>query len=494
MSGGHFTTMSSSDLLTKTEETAKDGPVVHRGHEHKASKQRPTYAGEPTQGAETQGAETRGDDIDDEKGATQWKDTKKKVPFGMPRKGRNVQCGVLFDSDTGKIDGDGNADGDMALDSRLAPSRNTPPRPRPPIDLSMPGAYREGEVSSDSFSSTDRPTTDTPEADHPVLVTAEMVDEDEEEERIRQLEEQNRQFRERENDAAYATVLGKGEILKSFFNLRDPEFRRQRICGFGFLILIVAGVTVGLVLTRKGPPSGPITPAPMPAPTPAPTSLLHGSLSGFLADISLDDGAALFDQSTPQFQAVQWLANDTNLDNYIDKQKIQRYALATFYFSTQGANWEKNDLWLSDSSECQWFEVDCTSQDEVTRLDLSSNGLNGTIPPEIALLSTSLERIDFQENNDLAGTVPTEFQFLTLLRTLDLDEDSLGGALMTELGLLTNLNFLRMGGNDFSGTIPTELFLLTNLVTLRLGNNLNGTIPSIIGRLTSLGTCRPDFC
>lgn len=369
-------------------------------------------------------------------------------------------------------------------------------------EMHMPGAHHiAGNISvglesveevptqSPSDSNISPPNESTsPDSDTPPAVEAELVDTEEEEQRIRDLEEQNRMLREQQQSAVIAKIVSKGEILKSVFNLGDPEFRRQRRCGFGFLLLALAAIVIGVVLTRPEPPPS------TPAPTPEPTTLDHLSLSEFLSDVSFDGGAALFNQSTPQYQAVKWLANNnTNLDNYMDMQKIQRYVLATLYFSTNGGNWTTKDHWLDDGPECgRWSQkgtiqhLSCTSEGEVSNLVLEGNGLQGMIPPELALLSNSLEHLSLRENKLLAGTVPFEFQYLTLLRTLDVDDNILSGTIIAELGLLTRLSFLGMSFNKFTGTIPTELFGLKELVTMRLGGDLQGTIPSLVGKLTGL--------
>lgn len=404
----------------------------------------------------------------------------RKYPYGNIEK-----AAILFDSDTGQREPEVMSDAGQSEPQVVSGTHAPMSTPIPPVNNSSPGAYRvsgiDGLTDEREFSSNELSLPGDLNQDDPVA--AHLVDKDEDEQRIRELEEQNRRLREREQTAAVATVLSKREILRSFFNLRDPEFRRQRICGLVVIVLVMVGIVLGIALTRKGPVS--TTPAATQAPTPAPTSALHGSVSEFLSDVSFDGGASLNDQSTPQFKAVQWLTNNTNLDNYTDGQRIQRYALATLFFSTQGTKWLVKDLWLDDGPECKWAKLACTSQDEVSRLQFLQNDLNGTIPPEIALLSDSLDSIQFQENT-LVGKLPPEFQFLSHLTTLDLDENVLSGTIHTEYGRLSDLIFLRMGKNKLTGTIPTELFQLRRLNTFRLGNNLSGTFPSLIAQLTGL--------
>jgi hypothetical protein len=113
-------------------------------------------------------------------------------------------------------------------------------------------------------------------------------------------------------------------------------------------------------------------------------------LESLLIPVSLDNGTALRTPSTPQNNALNWLAININLDFYSDAQKIQRYALATLFFSTNGASWLTKDGWLSNSDECAWYsDADssfCDENGSVKDLSLSYNNLVGTIPKEIALM------------------------------------------------------------------------------------------------------------
>ena len=102
---------------------------------------------------------------------------------------------------------------------------------------------------------------------------------------------------------------------------------------------------------------------------------------------SYDDGTALRIPSSPQNRAAQWLAGNVNLDSYSDERKIQRYALATFYYSTNGPSWDSFGSWLTDASECsQWGSYVGCSEFSVILFQINIV-LEGTIPNEIGLLS-----------------------------------------------------------------------------------------------------------
>jgi Leucine-rich repeat (LRR) protein len=65
--------------------------------------------------------------------------------------------------------------------------------------------------------------------------------------------------------------------------------------------------------------------------------------------------------------------------------------------------------------------------------------------------------------------------------------NQLTGSIPTELGKLTNLRELNLSDNQLTGSIPTELGKLTNLRELRLSRNqLTGSIPTELGNLSNL--------
>ena len=85
----------------------------------------------------------------------------------------------------------------------------------------------------------------------------------------------------------------------------------------------------------------------------------------------------------------------------------------------------------------------------------------------------------------------------SLLLRSDLHNNGLSGTIPTEVGLLTYMHKLFLSGNELSGTIPSELGYMTRLWTLDLtGNKLSGTVPTELGTLRQLDVlcaarCRP---
>ncbi|KAG7345697.1 RHS repeat-associated core domain containing protein [Nitzschia inconspicua] len=225
---------------------------------------------------------------------------------------------------------------------------------------------------------------------------------------------------------------------------------------------------------------------------------------------SLDNGESLQDPQSPQSAALRWLQRPIN-DSFSDDQLVQRYALATLYYATGGdtGRWTASSLWLTALNECQWFTTSDSSticsgpSNSYLELDLRSNGLTGTLPEEIAML-TDLTTLRLSENG-ITGSLPSSLSLLSRLEYLDLAANRLteevapsdnvfvagnvnGGTLFSQLGDMQALTHLSLFQNLFETTIPTTIGLLSgNLRILDLGSNLLfGTLPNEVGLLTNL--------
>ena len=230
------------------------------------------------------------------------------------------------------------------------------------------------ESKDDDFTTTSPSVEQTAEESHGA-VEAELVDVEGEKRRFQQSLE--RELAEREMNTPVAEVVSDRWCTR-------PKVQRYVMLG---VLLAIVAIVLGIVLPQALK-SESTTPSPSPA-------LIRSDLTDLLSTVSLDGGVELTTPSTPQNDALNWLAGNVNLGNYTNEQKVQRYVLATLYYSSNGDNWKENTGWLTDLNECtNWFKNGdgrfCSSSGAVSELDLNNNKMIGTIPEEIALLSNSL--------------------------------------------------------------------------------------------------------
>ena len=271
------------------------------------------------------------------------------------------------------------------------------------------------------------------------ITTAELVDPDQENQILEQRLQEELE-REREN-AAVAEVVKESELKKCPW--------RRVACVVG-VVSVAFAIALSLSLKFARPKSSE-TEAPTPAPTfgPPPQEIID-----LIAPVSFDGGESLMDPFSPQSAAARWLAENAELASYSDQRKLQRYALATFYFSTNGDAWEDKQRWLSDSNECtDWWLRDFDGDEDV-KLDCDANNA-------ITLL--------YIQDNNLAGSLPDEIAFLSnSMFDLRLNDNQIGGNLPSAFGLMTRLKALYLGGNNVTGPIPTEFGLMSSLAELKV--------------------------
>ena len=154
-----------------------------------------------------------------------------------------------------------------------------------------------------------------------------------------------------------------------------------------------------------------------------------------------------------------------------------REALVALYRATGGANWTRDDNWLSEAPIGKWYGVITDGFGRVTELRLGGNHLNGMIPSELGRLY-NLELLDLSRNQ-LNGEIPSVLGRLTGLRYLHLNQNRLTGPAPSWLGRLSALRTLDLSGNELTGEVPEELGSIADLTKLRLGggNQLTGCMP-----------------
>ena len=218
-----------------------------------------------------------------------------------------------------------------------------------------------------------------------------------------------------------AQPLDDAHTFREFFANRKV---RVTICCLSFLFIILALGTIyavtGFVFDKNQAP----TSAPTVVPS-IPCDPGDPNLYCFVTTLPDYTKQALQKQNSPQSKALEWLRNNTYLHEYKSSQRTQRFALATFYYATGGdRRWEDSTGWLSDDDECTWYSrtnpnsTDVCKKGEYFYLDLNQNELRGTIPKEIALLST-LKVLDLDVNK-ITGFIPTTLSEMSLLREIHL--------------------------------------------------------------------------
>ena len=210
---------------------------------------------------------------------------------------------------------------------------------------------------------------------------------------------------------------------------------------------------------------------------------------------------SVFDLSewNPQKKALKWITHeDPAYLSTNDDSLLERYALAVFYFSTHRDSWKRSENWMTETGYCLWEGIKCFPRDQkpteengfepsteryddnapIISIDLSSNGIEGTIPREIAGLKSALT-LDLQDN-EMSGGLPDSLSGMTSLRALLLRKNSFVGSLPEDLFKLTWLHELHLGENQFEGGIDSQINEMKELRNLALNENLfTGHFPNL---------------
>lgn len=166
--------------------------------------------------------------------------------------------------------------------------------------------------------------------------------------------------------------------------------------------------------------------------------------------------------------------------------------------------------WLSAADECQWGGVSCsvTVTDEITALKAEVPGLDrvgvSNLPVQTNMTRSAVTSIVLADQY-LKGAIVTELTALPMLEHLDLSHNGLKGTLSEKFRSLKTLrlqynviedkipsNFfddqsamkeLNIGSNKMTGTIPSKVGLASRMNSLYLfENNFNGRIP-VLGNM-----------
>jgi len=293
----------------------------------------------------------------------------------------------------------------------------------------------------------------------------------------------------------HATLVHDEEVVLaiSAMDITEQESkskRRQRITCIGGVTIIAILVTIIVAVMLNQGQDQPQSHSPSSSPSSGPTNMLVG-LNEIVA---LDGGFPA--ETTAQYEALQWLSDNSNSAEYSKEELRQRYSLATLLYSNLKYTNQAPDS-LSNKSHCTWSGIECRNEKGAGNMQVI--GIHRTLlkpttdsvltlPPELALLSNSLQYLQFP-NTTLEGTFPSELGRLTELKLLEFsaNPDFTQGQLFSEIGRLHQLEKLSLHNCGLTGVLPTEIGLMKNLVFLDLsGNNFASTMPTQIGQLTQL--------
>ena len=166
---------------------------------------------------------------------------------------------------------------------------------------------------------------------------------------------------------------------------KSTKKKRLILTGSVVLFVLIVIVSIGVVvLTLKkrvvkdtGIDQEP-TSAPSLSPTISVTTTAFAKLLDILEDLYSDReqfNAAFSNTLSSQYRAATWVANhdsDVGIDESEDRI-IRRFALAAFYFATNGDEWihcgrnstrcDKSQEWLTGANECDWYAIECNDDE-----------------------------------------------------------------------------------------------------------------------------------
>jgi hypothetical protein len=196
-------------------------------------------------------------------------------------------------------------------------------------------------------------------------------------------------------------------------------------------------------------------------------------------------GTDLFsvEEGTPQYSALSWVLNEDplQLGDYLVEaevglitphdladlqlQLVQRFVLATLYYSSAPKAWANSTSWLSETHECEWFGISCEGHfaHEDEHESATTDAQRRQYPAK--RLKNAVTMIDLQENNVvLSDGIPQELKALKQLQELLLSNNQIAGEIGRWVGDMISLEVLHLDGNELTGDIPNSL---TKLHALR---------------------------
>lgn len=247
--------------------------------------------------------------------------------------------------------------------------------------------------------------------------------------------------------ATFHTVLGIVGVLCDFVKDFFAMVNWQKFCMIlavpAGTALFILGIVAIVARTGSGSSSGSANkPTPSDKLPPIENEVRYGQFRTAIVDSKYTSAEDIDSLGTAQNYALRWLTDDDpGQISHDDDAMLQRYALATFYYSTyvyaqvedsqsghKTSTWRSADYWMSDKGICMWFGVTCrdygsqsghyNANFNVKHLNLTKNYVRGFLPSEMAALQ-HLEILDLGMNG-LSGAIPTSFGTFTGLSEYDI--------------------------------------------------------------------------
>ncbi|KAL3924750.1 MAG: hypothetical protein SGARI_005973 [Bacillariaceae sp.] len=163
--------------------------------------------------------------------------------------------------------------------------------------------------------------------------------------------------------------------------LKQEDTRRKRkflMYGLAAFVLLLVVIIVSVVVTQGNKSEVVVaSEPPSEAPSSSPTSSTLADLVTAVEALYGEENSALFAEvfgnpESPQYKAAMWASGTIPAGlTGDDPRTISRYALAAFYFSTNGDDWEVcgrgstncaiANEWLTAENECDWYAVECVN-------------------------------------------------------------------------------------------------------------------------------------
>lgn len=126
-------------------------------------------------------------------------------------------------------------------------------------------------------------------------------------------------------------------------SLKEKHAARSCLLGWFVCLVTLVGITVALVFQRQGPTQSKSNSNPTMSTTVTPTPTLAPTTDNIMGILPLSIQWAIIQDETkekPQSRSFSWLQDDPNIRNYSNHQLLQRFALASLYFTSDGNHWD----------------------------------------------------------------------------------------------------------------------------------------------------------